>query len=650
MRKLLLSCIAAIGVAGVSLIANPAEASKPFPMDYWAAPAFMSNLEVSPDGKYIAFRKATSQKGDYIVEIFETSKMDKKPLRVGAESLDLRGFTWVGDSEMVLSFRGQVSSRIKGFNQGAFKQKLALYSVETKDFEELNADDFSLSFVNGLVNEPDHVLVQYVSVGEGKSFRAPSFYRYNLKRGTRQLVLKGNEDLGGYLFDVDGNPRFAEDRSDPMKRTYLYRPVGGSGWTPYYEQSADSFETFSYAGLVEGDDNLIYVIAHNGEDRTSLWKYNLVTRSFEDKVFQHPIVDIRGTVRHSNPYTNPGEVTGVSYGTDKFHVEWFDFEEEAIIRQFEGVIPNAHQVSITSRSRDGNVLVIQNFGPKDPGTFYLFNRGQFSKIGSSNSLLTPEGLSDVEYVKWTSRDGKDIYGYVTKPEGQGPFPLVVMPHGGPFIPEVVTYDPWGQMFANNGYMVLQPQYRGSRNYGLDFYKAGFMEGGEGGKSMQDDKDDGVKYLIEKGWVDPDRVAMFGWSYGGYAALIAASRQDNLYQCAIAGAAVADNQQQLNYYRDQIRGAQEVEQVNFWSGSVNPIDIADQVNMPLLVLHGSIDQRVPLKHADRYISALKSSGKDFKYVELKDADHFSDTLNYSHKSKAYPAMIDFLKRDCGPGGL
>ncbi|MEM9600410.1 MAG: prolyl oligopeptidase family serine peptidase [Pseudomonadota bacterium] len=651
MRKFLLSCVAAIGVVGTSIMAPAtAHAAKPVPLEYWAAPAFISNLEVSPGGEYVAFRKATSQKGDYIIEIYETSNMGKKPTRVGADSMDLRGFNWVGDDEMVVSFRGQVSSRIKGFNQGAFKSKLALYSVDSGDFKELNADDFSISLANSLVNEPDHVLVSFVSFSEGQSFRAPAYYRYNLKRGTRNLVLKGNSDLRGYRFDVDGNPRFAVDVSDPMKATYLYRPVGGSGWTPYFEQSIDSPETFSYAGLVKGDDNLIYVIAHNGEDRTSLWKYNLSERKFEEKVFQHPDVELRFTARHSNPYTNPGEVTGVRYFTDNFHTEWFNAEEEAIIRQFEEVIPNAHFVRITSRSRDGNVLVIQNTGPKDPGTFYLFNRGQFSKIGSSNGLLKPEDLSDIEYVKWTARDGKTITGHVTKPEGAGPFPLVVMPHGGPFISETILFDDWAQMFANNGYMVLQPQYRGSTNYGLDFYKAGFIEDGEGGKAMQDDKDDGVKYLIEKGWVDPDRVAMFGWSYGGYAALIAASRGDGIYQCAIAGAAVADNTQQVNYYRDRIRGWQKVEQVGFWDGSVNPIDLAGQVDMPLMILHGSIDQRVPLKHADKYIDALKSAGKDFEYIELKDADHFSDTLNYDHKVEAYPAMINFLKKDCGPGGL
>ena len=651
MKSILLSCIVAVGMVALPVTTSSAKVSKPYPMEYWAAPAFMSNLEVSPDGKYVAFRKAQSQKGNYIIEIYETGNMSKEPKRVGAASMDLRSFSWVGNSEMIVSFRDQVSKRIKGFNQGAYKSRLALFSVHSGDFSELNSDDFNISLVNGLINEPNHVLVRFVAAPDRNSgFRAPSFFRYNLKTGSKQLVLKGNEDMTGYRFDPEGNPRFAVDISDPDETIYLYRPVGGSGWKEYYRRSIESPESFNYGGLVDDDPNRIYIIAHNGEDRAGLWKFNLTTQSFEDLVFRHDKVELRQTIRHSNPYTNPSKVTGVLYGTDKWHREWFDAEEEAIIKQFEAVIPNAHYVNITSRSKGGDVLVIQNRGPRDPGSFYLFNKGQFSAMGSVNGLLKAEGLSDVKYIDWTARDGKTINGYLTVPKGKGPHPLIVMPHGGPFVSEVIMYDDWGQMLANNGYMVLQPQYRGSTNYGLDFYKAAFINGGEGGKKMQDDKDDGVLHLIKEGLVDKDRVAMFGWSYGGYAALIAATRSPNLYQCVISGAPVADNLQQVNYYRNRLDGWQETEQVRFWDDSINPIKVVNQVNVPMLLIHGSIDQRVPVRHAEKYVKALEDAGKDFEYIKLKNADHFSDTLKYDHKMKAYPRMISFLKNDCGSGGL
>jgi len=655
MKKVLMSAIAVLGVTALPLAipgATTAHANaQPFPIEYWAAPRFMDNVEVSPSGKYVAFRKATSRKGDNIIEVYETANMAQKPKRVGAKSMDIQGFSWIGDDEMVVSFSKQVSKRIKGFNRGAFKGKLALYSMTTGKFNELNADDFSLSLANALVNEPGHVLVRYSFFDQKKSRRAPSFYRYNLKTGGKQLVLKGNQEMGRYRFDPEGNPRFAQKFDEGSNETvFLYRPVGGSGWTEYFRQSEDSFETFAYGGLVEGDNDRIYVIAHNGNDREGLYKFNLKTKSFEGLVYRHPEVELGGTTRHSNSWSNPGKVTGISYGTDKRHVKYFDRSEEAMIKQLERAIPFSHNVRVSSRSRDGNTLVAYNSGPKDPGSFYLFNNGKLSKLGSVNGLLDSKKLANVEYVSYTARDGKKIRGYVTRPNGTGPFPLVVMPHGGPFVSEVVGWHDWGQMLANNGYMVLQPQYRGSTNYGLDFYKSAFINGGEGGKKMQDDKDDGVKYLISKGDVSADRVAMFGWSYGGYAALIAAAREPNIYQCVIAGAAVADSDQQLNYYKNRLDGAQKVEQINFWGGSVNPIKQTNQVNVPMLVIHGSVDQRVPVQHSEKYVKALEQSGKIHEYIELKDADHFSNTLFYDHKIKAYPRMISFLKNDCGPGGL
>jgi len=429
-----------------------------------------------------------------------------------------------------------------------------------------------------------------------------------------------------------------------------YRERGGSEWKEYHRQHEDSFETFNYGGLVEGDDDRIYVIATNGNDKAGLWKYNLKTKSFEDLVYRRDDVDLVGTLRPANGWENPSKMTGVSYNKETRHRKYFDAREEAMIKQFKASLPNADYVTIGSMSRDGKTMVVQNRGPKDPGTFYLYRDGKVSKLGGINPLLTAKDLANVEYIEYTARDGKKIPGYLTRPNGPGPYPLIVMPHGGPFINEVVIYDDWAQMLANNGYMVLQPQYRGSQGYGLDFYKTAFINGGEGGKKMQDDKDDGVKHLIAKGEVSADRVAMFGWSYGGYAALIAAARTPNIYQCVIAGAAVADNNQQVNYYRDDIDGRGRIEQVPFWDGSISPIKEASAVNVPMLVIHGTVDQRVPPSHSKKYVKELEKYGKTYEYIELKNADHFSNTLFYDHKMKAYPRMISFLKNDCGPGGL
>ena len=170
--------------------------------------------------------------------------------------------------------------------------------------------------------------------------------------------------------------------------------------------------------------------------------------------------------------------------------------------------------------------------------------------------------------------------------------------------------------------------------------------------MQDDKDDAALYLIEQGLADPDRIAMFGWSYGGYAALVAASRTPQIYQCAIAGAAVADQVRQFNEYAndDFFRGAIKEQQVLYRRDSINPIDEVEKVNVPILLIHGSVDQRVQPYHARIYRDKLDQHDKTYKFVELEGADHFSDTLFFEHQKELYTAIIDFLENDCGQMSL
>jgi dipeptidyl aminopeptidase/acylaminoacyl peptidase len=204
----------------------------------------------------------------------------------------------------------------------------------------------------------------------------------------------------------------------------------------------------------------------------------------------------------------PDRVVAVTYFKDKPHYEYFDEVEGAIYAQLEGIIPNAHYVSIPSRSRDGNTMTVLNQGPRDPGTYYLLKDGKISAAGSRQPLLESEKLADMRYITYKSRDGLNIPAFLTVPNGEPPFPLIVLPHGGPFVQETLPgiYDEWSQMLANNGYLVLQPQYRGSLGYGEEFYKIAFEDGSEAGYAMQDDKDDGAMYCTSSRKASPTRTA------------------------------------------------------------------------------------------------------------------------------------------------
>ncbi len=655
MKKTLMLFAAVLSVATIPVSSLAKAGGTPVPIDYFAVRDAISNVEVSPDGKYMAFMKIESKKGNPIIEVYETDNLDKKPYRAGGQKLEIVGFSWVGNDEMVVSFRGQVRKKVRGFNDGIYAFKLAKLSMKTKKFDEFK--EFGLRAVNILPQKPNKVLVQYQEgiedgrIAEGEVPRPPSFYEMDLKSGAKKLVLKGNSKFGGIGFDAAGNPRraisFAEGSNEFV---YHHRKVGSSDWKEVFRQSENSFERFGIAGYLEDDTSRVYVIANNGRDKAGLWIFNVDSKQFEKLVYSHNDVDVNGVRLHSNQFENPGEIVGVGYSKDKPRIEFFDSTEAATYKQLEGLIPDSYATRIVTRSNDGNTFVVRNSGPKDPGSFYLYNKGKFNLVGKRKSLLKAEELSEVDYVEYSARDGKKIPAYVTKPKGPGPHPLVVLPHGGPFVGETIVFDEWSQLLANNGYMVIQPQFRGSRGRGIDHYTSAFINGGEGGYKMQDDKDDGAKYLIKKGLVDPDRVAMFGWSYGGYAALAAASRKDQIYQCVVAGAAVADNTQQVNYYRFRTRGASRTEQLKFWDESLSPIDKAADVNVPLLLIHGDVDQRVPFKHFTKYTASLDKNNIPYQSLVLKGADHFSNTLTYDHKSDFYTKLVDYLKTDCGPNGL
>lgn len=654
-RIAVLAALCLVSVLGKT-VAVADEAPEPYPLDYWALREVINNAQVSPDGKYLGIMKIPSKKANPVIEVYETADLSKKPFRVGAKKMEVTNFYWASDKDIVFTMRQKVRDKIEGFNRGVYETKIAVADVKKKKMRSF--DESNPTIVDLLRSKPGKIIISFTEGdddGPGSklsaAFRPRAYWEFDLDTGTKKLLIRGKISLGNIDFDAQGNPWLARgfDLADGEFIWYWRKP-GGSGWDEIMRISEEDFDTFFVEEIDSTKPDHILVSANNGNDKIGLWSFDVNTKKFDELVYRRDDTDVYGIRYHSNRWAHPDLVTGVSYFTDKLHVEYFDQVEGATYAQLEQVIPYAHLVSISSRSRDGNTMTIYNSGPRDPGTYYMLREGQLQAVGSKQPLIDSENLADVKYLTYDARDGKPIRAFLTVPQGEPPFPLIVLPHGGPFVQETVVYDEWAQMLANNGYMVLQPQYRGSRGFGKQFYMDAFMKGGQGGYEMQDDKDDGAEYLVRRGLVDPDRMAMFGWSYGGYAALVAASRDKQIYQCVIAGAAVSDPLMQVNYYRYQLRGTGREEQLRMWDDSISPLDEAEKVNVPILLIHGSVDQRVPLDHATKYRKLLDKYDKDYEYLELDGADHFSSTLFYRHQIALYETMIRYLKNDCGPGGL
>lgn len=649
-------CFAGVFAAGAALAAQHGER---YPLDYWALRPVINVAQVSPDGKYLGIMKIPAKDANPVIEIYEAADLDKRDpiFTLNADPMEITNFFWASDNDIIFYLRMKVRDKIEGFNRGVYETKLAVVDVESREMEQFDETDPLIEHL--LQSKPGKIIISFQEGGDdgpgsklSEAFRPRAYWEFDLDKGSKQLLVRGTIARSQVEFDGNGNPWLARgyDDADDELVWYYRRPGEKKGWKEFRRQDFDKFETFEVLELDDTQPDHLLVRADNGDDKLGLWSFDVNTGSFSELIYRRSDVDVYGIRYHSNTWTYPDRVTGVSYFKDKLHVEYFDEVEGAVYGQLAEIIPNAHLISIPSRSRDGDTMTVLNTGPRDPGTYYLLKDGEIQAAGSRQPLLESEQLADMKYITYESRDGQKIPAFLTVPNSEPPYPLIVLPHGGPFVQETVVYDEWAQMLANNGYLVLQPQYRGSQGYGEEFYKIAFSQGSQAGYKMQDDKDDGALYLVEEGLADPDRMAMFGWSYGGYAALIAASRTPQIYQCVIAGAAVSDPIMQVNYYRFEIEGWPAIEQIRTWDGAISPLDEAEKVNVPMLLIHGDVDQRVPPDHAKKYRKLLNKYNKNYKYLELKGADHFSSTLFYNHQIDLYTSMIDFLENDCGQMSL
>ncbi|GMN03273.1 alpha/beta hydrolase family protein [Erythrobacter sp. MTPC3] len=655
---------ALVGVSALGLtVAAPTEtqAQASVPVDVWALRDVVRTVQISPDGKHLLVHISPSREGDYLLQIFKTDDLSTPFRTLAADPMEITSAQWVSDN-IILGSAWEVKRKSVRRQEGNVRNFATyFYDLDANKFDQIEGN---MQVVNRLPDEPNHVLIaQGAAVGDGvgndpnAAFRPRSYYKLDLTNGAQELVVRGTRKYAEVSFDNKGNPRFATGIDSDNTIKFYYRQPGESSWTQFGDTiDQDKKENLyrmlggfqGFQGFSAENPDIAYIIdARNGDDKAALWEFNVKTGQFGEKLFAAENADVMGIGTHSVPGND--KLAFAFYPGAKLERHYFDEEEKALYEALEQQIPYAHQVTISSRSYDGSRMVVRNTGPKDPGSFWLVQDGKLAKLGSSNPLLNQERLADVEFIRYPARDGMMIPGYVTKPQGEGPFPLVVMPHGGPAVPEVVGYDEWGQLLADAGYMVLQPGYRQTVGWGAKHFDAAYDEHGG---AMQDDKDDGALYLVEQGLVDPDRIAMFGWSYGGYAALVAAAREDNIYQCAIAGAAVSRADV---WARDVINSRTPKAIADwFWTrGAVtgsHPYNEVEKVNIPLLMVHGDYDARVLYYHFEDYKKAFEAAGKTGEFVTLKGADHTSNTLMFNHQQQFYTKMLDYLANDCGPGGL
>ena len=305
--------------------------------------------------------------------------------------------------------------------------------------------------------------------------------------------------------------------------------------------------------------------------------------------------------------------------------------------------------TITSWTPDLNAVVFQVGGASRPPESYLLRNGKLTMLAKAYPDIDPAALGKTRVVYYKARDGLDIPAFVTTPSvelcGPAPWPAVVHPHGGPWARDTMGFDGsmWVPLMASRCYAVLRPQFRGSQGWGRRLWKAGDAEWGQ---KMQDDKDDGAKWMVEQGIAQKGRIAMFGFSYGGYSAMAASVRPDGPYKCAIAGAGVSDHKRiWAQFYTNPFFRERQAPTVD----GLNPVERADNLQIPIMVYHGDRDQTVPLEQSDWFVSKAKGAKKPVVYHEIADYGH-GPAWTRKIMGDQLRIIEDYLVRDCGAKGL
>ena len=652
MYKLVISMVAGF----LATTAAYARQGEVVPLEYFATYTAVANVSLSPDGEHIVMRRLTARDGNYIIEVRATNDLSADPVRLGADRMEVLGVNWIGPEYLLVNFRQQVRDRIEGVNQGVFEFRQAIVHWSGEGgFRQLDDD---VRIVRRMADDPDHIIIRTAGLNadtdigdlRGRSIgrvSTPDFYRYNIRTGRQTRILRGSARFGNYVLDQEGNPRFATelDRSSE-EVVYFWRPdPTESDWREVMRWSLTDYATFGQTGVnVVGfdpnNDNRAYVLAHNGENTVGAHIMDLRTGNYIRTIYQREDVDMLGA-RFEPHIDREPELAGFSFYADgERQYAWINQEMADLQSVVDNAFPSTRN-TITSCVNDCAQMMVFSQSSEEPGVYYYIANGQPVVIGRAYPQLLEAAFGREEFITYPSRDGLQVPAILTLPPfGEAPYPLVVVPHGGPWIAETRAYDEWTSVLANRGYMVMQPQYRGSLGYGIDHWLRSW---GQWGTSMSDDKDDGVRYLVDAGLTEADQVAMFGWSYGGYAAFAAAVRQPQAYNCAIAGAGVSD----LDVIqRDFGGGGIQSELIDEGYTGMSPNEFAEDIQMPLLIIHGEVDQRVPQYQSQFMIRALERNGIPHRYVELPDADHFSNTLNYQNQLTLFTELTGWLANECG----
>jgi dipeptidyl aminopeptidase/acylaminoacyl peptidase len=618
-----------------------------------------SNAQISPDGKHVSFIKP--YKGVMNVWVKDRGEPFDAAEPVTADTTrPVPGYFWTQDSERILYVQD------KGGNEN-----FHIYAVDpdAEDETELGVppaedltpyEDVRARIIDVPESTPDEIIV-------GLNDRDPQYhdvYRLDLETGERTLVYENNASIAGWTTDLEGNLRLATRQTDDGGNEVLR--VEADTLVSVYQCS---FEETCSPTRFHKDGERVYMQTNKGDDvdLTRLVLFNPQTQETE-VVASDPEGEVNFGGAIFNDRTE--EIAATVYVDERQRIYPQTEAFEQTYRALTQELPDG-EVSLGSSTKNFRTHIVSVSRDVNPGATYLFDseRGTVEKLYESRPELPTDHLAEMEPITYEARDGLEIPAYLTVPKGVEAknLPTIVFPHGGPWARDTWGYNPFAQFFANRGYAVLQPNFRGSAGYGQAFLNAGNEKWGTG--AMQHDITDGVQYLIDQGITDPDRVGITGISYGGYATLAGLTFTPEIYAAGASYVGPSNLVTLLNsippYWAplkktfDKRVGDPEDPEDQERLREQSPFFHADQIEDPLLVIQGANDPRVKKQESDQIVVAARENNVPTQYLVAPEEGHgfrkednrlavaaqlerfFGDQLGGRHQTNVTPAVQERL---------
>ncbi len=586
-----------------SAAAGQAKTPANIPVEAFAALPSFDSAKLSPGASKLAYYvELDGQREIFIQNIDGTNPMKIPP----QHETNFVSFRWASDNMIIL--RTSLTDDVRVFSPGKIQQTRVI-SINLTDGEftwlgrpnnirrstkrELASQHERI--VDMLPNDPKHILIQ---LDLDLDIRA-EVYKVNIQTGFRKIEKEERRGIQNWFTDVNSTVRLG----------YGYN---GERWNARFRDNEGNWGDLSYTDWasnidIEGfgdTEKTLYVSGKTTKGKMGLFELDIQSGEILRELFSHDTVDMDGIVEH--PIT--GRVAGVRYTDDYARVQYFDKNLAKIQKIIDKALPDTANL-LLNRARDKEWYLIYARNDQNPGDYFIFDRtgGQIFFVATSRSKIDPALMAATKAVTIPVRDGSEIPAYLLTPVGGGakPLPAVVLPHGGPGARSDAEWDFQAQFYASRGYMVLQPNFRGSTGYGPDFEAAGEKQWGG---LMQDDVTDATKWLISEGYADPDRICIVGYSYGGYAALMGVIKEPGLYRCAISANGVTDIGRMKSNDRKSVGGRVWIKNMSLEGaddGEISPFHRAKDVSAPVLLMSSVDDARVPWKMSQDMHKRLKN---------------------------------------------